>query len=168
MSKVRFSYFLVLLIFFLSACSAVPVSPKVVSISGEIELPLPLESNKYWLDEGPLLVVSKNPLVTYRVIDRDELDLAESEMTAYELITSSFSNPEGIFEESFSNSHKEYDIGYKEMGRMSFFILAKSNEAKAYIVGKSISSAIEIGVIGRDAHSKLLNIIDGVTLVERG
>jgi len=166
MSKVRFSSFLVSLIFFLSSCSAVPVSPKVVSISGEMELPLSMESNKYWVDDGPLLVISKNPLVTYRVIGRDELNLSGSDKTAYEFMASSFSNPEGVFESSFFNSHKEYELIHKEKDGLVFYILEKENESKAYIAAKSISRCLEVTVIGTDAHLILSDIIDEVRLTK--
>lgn len=166
MSKVRFSCFLVLLIFFLSSCSAIPASPKVVSISGEIELPLLLESNKYWVDGGPLFVVSKNPLVTYRVIDRDELNLSGSDNAAYEFMASAFLNPEGSFENSFLDSHKEYELIHKEERGLDFYILEKENESKVYIVAHSVAYCLEVAVIGSDAHLILSDIIDEVRLTK--
>ncbi|SFC11744.1 hypothetical protein SAMN05660479_01167 [Microbulbifer thermotolerans] len=125
---------------------------------------MPLESNKYWVDDGPLFVVNRNPLVTYRVIDQEELGLYGSENTAYDFITSSFSNPRGVFEESFFNSHKEYDLLHKEKNGLDFYILSKENESKAYVVAKSIDNCLEISVFGANAHSVLSDIIDKARL----
>lgn len=162
MSNFPFNYFLIALVFFFSACTAVPPSPKVISISGDIDLPIPLGSNKYWMDDGPLFLANKSPLVAYRVIDKEELNLSDSDKTVYEFMVSSFSDPEGIFEKSFFNAHKEYDLKHKSKNGLEFYILNKKNEAKAYIVAKSVRSCVEVSVIGPDALLILDDIVSEV------
>ncbi len=78
-SLMRFST-LLFLIAATSACvSHNNSSVTFVSVSGKIELPIITPQNKYWLDTGPLFVVSQNPLISYRVIHKDEIEFSGSE-----------------------------------------------------------------------------------------
>jgi len=72
-----------------------------------IEVPLVAESGKYWIDNGPLFVANRNPLITYRVISKDELEFSGAEKSVYEFFESSFSDPEGIAKCDFETLEKQ-------------------------------------------------------------
>src|SRR5690554_6247309 len=114
--KYPFSRFgLAVLLIALTACSTSIHREKSISISGAIEVPLVEESNKYWIDNGPLFVANKDPLTTYRVISKQELEFAGSEKPVHEFFESSFSTPEGVTEESFRNSHERSEEHTSEL-----------------------------------------------------
>ncbi len=154
---------LALLVFF-TACSAAPYTPRTISISGVIELPLPLDSKNYWIDSGPLFVSNTKPLITYRVISKEELEYAGSEKTVYEFLKSSFSDPEGVVEESFRISHDLYDFHKRHEGGIDIYILSMSGESKAYIASENMHIGVEVGVDGPKSNSIMNEIINNIKL----
>ncbi|WP_236631452.1 hypothetical protein [Endozoicomonas numazuensis] len=157
--------YILIAIIFLSGCSTIESKQKSLVISGNIELPILLENDKYWLDSGPLFISSLSPLITYRVINKSEIEFAESEKTVYNFIKSSFSNPEGISEESFYNSHKDYKLTKNNNNNIELFILSNREESKAYIVSESIDFGIEILIQDSDSLSVINKLSKGIKLL---
>jgi len=161
MIKNTYRLSLLLVFLFLSSCAITPKpvnSEKTLSILGVMELILPIENQKYWLGEGPFFVLSKRPLVAYRVIDKTEIERLESVKTVYQFITSSFSNPKDIVEKSFFGSHNDYAVRFRQLGRLSIYSLTKADESKAYIVSDLIEVGVEVLVAG-EGHEKLMEKI---------
>jgi hypothetical protein len=150
--------------FLLSSCSSVENNQKIISISGEVELPLPISSNKFWINSGPLFVASQTPLITYRVIEKKEIKFIESNKSVHDFINSSFLNPKGISEESFAGSHNEYKLESRKQNDFSIHALTKPNESKAYITSKKIDFGIEILINGENNQKLIKQIITKVTL----
>lgn len=150
----------------LTACSTVSTSQKNISISGVIEVPLPVDSDTYWLDSGPLFIVSKDPLVTYRVISKEELEFVGTEKPVYKFFRSSFLDPEGVAEESFRDSHDSYEHRKQHRDGMDFYIFSKSDESKAYVVSPSIEIGLEVQVTGPASISIVEEIIDNTQLTK--
>lgn len=148
----------IILIFVASGCSTSSLPSKTISISGAIEVPIPVNSERYWVDDGPLFVAKKEPLITYRVIDKNELEFSGTEKSVYDFFASSFSNPDGVVEKSFRDSHDSYAYRKKSKNGMDFYIFSKTNESKAYIVSGSMTVSVEVQVTGKEAAS----IVDGI------
>lgn len=152
------------LILALSACSSIGKQDKVLSISGAIEVPIVVDAEKYWVDSGPLFIVSKAPLITFRVIDKEEIRFVGSEKSVYEFFVSSFSTPSGIAEEAFRNSHNDYKLNKIMRGGLTIYTLTKSNESKAYIVSKSMHFCLEVSAGGETSDLLFSNIINKARL----
>lgn len=166
--KNPFSRFgLAVLLIALTACSTSSHRGKSISISGAIEVPLVEESNKYWIDNGPLFVANKDPLTTYRVISKQELEFAGSEKPVYEFFESSFSTPEGIAEESFRNSHGDYEFSKVHRSGMDIYVFSNADESKAYITSRSLAVGVEIYVEGPKARD-ILSSITGKAKLTKG
>lgn len=148
----------------LTACSTSSYREKSISISGVIEVPLVEESDKYWIDSGPLFVANKDPLTTYRVISKQELEFAGSEKPVHEFFESSFSTPEGITEESFRNSHEDYEFSQAHRNGMNIYVFSNANESKAYITSRSLAVGVEIYVEGPKARDILARITSNAKL----
>ena len=160
-----YKVFLLCLIILVAGCSTTSSNKKGLIVSGNIELPLLFESNKYWIDNGPLFVTSLKPLITYRVINKSEIEFIESDKSVYNFFKSAFSNPEGISEKSFFSSHKEYDMTQQNNNELEFYILSKNKESKAYIISESIDIAIEVLVQGTGSLSIINNITKNTKLI---
>jgi len=166
--KYPFSRFgLAVLLIALTACSTSIHREKSISISGAIEVPLVEESNKYWIDNGPLFVANKDPLTTYRVISKQELEFAGSEKPVHEFFESSFSTPEGVTEESFRNSHEDYEFSKVHRGGMDIYVFSNADESKAYITSRSLAVGVEIYVEGPKAGD-ILSSITGKAKLTKG
>ena len=165
--KCPFSRFcLVGLLIALTACSTSSYRGKSISISGALEVPLVENSEKYWIDNGPLFIANKDPLTTYRVVSKQELEFAGSEKPVYEFFESSFSAPEGIAEESFRNSHEEYEFSKVHKSGMDIYLFSNVDESKAYITSRSLSIGVEIYVEGHRSRHILTSIISNAKLTK--
>lgn len=157
---------LVALLIALAACSTSTYREKTISISGAIEVPLVEESDKYWIDNGPLFIANRDPLTSYRVISEQELEFAGSEKPVYEFFKSSFSDPEGIVEESFRNSHEDYEFSKVHRSGMDIYVFSNVDESKAYIAASSLSVGVEIYVEGPRSKEILENITSNAKLTK--
>jgi len=157
---------LVTLLVTLASCSTLDHRAKIISISGVIEVPLVAESGKYWIDNGPLFVANRNPLITYRVISKDELEFAGAEKSVYAFFESSFSDPEGIAEEAFRNSHESYELHKQIIRGLTIYVFSKANESKAYIVSNSMHFGLEVYVEGTTSNAIIKKIITNARLTE--
>jgi hypothetical protein len=166
MSHIMIKLGLMALLLALTACSTLDHKEKVLSISGVIEVPLTTESGKYWIDNGPLFIVNRNPLITYRVISKEELDFAGSDKPVYEFFESSFSTPEGVSEEAFRNSHNSYELNKQIKNGLTIYVLSKANESKAYIVSNSMHFGLEVYAEGPTSNVTLKNIITNTRLTK--
>ena len=155
---------LIALLVTLSACTTIDHKVKTISISGVIEVPLLAEGDKYWIDNGPLFVANKNPLTTYRVIDKEEIEFVGSEKPVFKFFESSFSEPEGIAEEAFRNSHDSYELHKQMINGLTIYVLSNSNESKAYIVSNSMHFCLEIYAAGPTSNAIIKEIITNAKL----
>ena len=155
---------LIALLATLSACTTIDHKVKTISISGVIEVPLLAESDKYWIDNGPLFVANRNPLTTYRVIDKEEIEFAGSEKPVFEFFESSFSEPEGIAEEAFRNSHDSYKLHKQMISGLTIYVLSSPNESKAYIVSNSMHFGLEVYAVGPSSNVIINKIITNAKL----
>ncbi|MCF6211590.1 MAG: hypothetical protein L3J88_08750 [Gammaproteobacteria bacterium] len=159
-------FVLMMLLVTLISCSTLDHREKTISISGVIEVSLVANSGKYWIDNGPLFVANRNPLITYRVISKDELEFAGSKKTVYEFFESSFSDPEGISEEAFRNSHESYEFHKKIIRGLTIYVFYKANESKAYIVSNSMHFGLEVYAEGPTSNVIVNKIIDSTRLTK--
>lgn len=157
---------LVILLMALAACSTLNHRGKSISISGAIEVPLIEGSDKYWIDNGPLFIANRDPLTTYRVISKQEIEFAGSEKPVYEFFKSSFSEPEGIVEESFRNSHEDYEFSKQHSSGMDIYVFSNIDESKAYIASSSLAIGVEVYVKGPRSKEILVNITTNTKLTK--
>lgn len=157
----------IILLFFVTSCSTTDYETKTISISGAIELPLVTKGERYWIDDGPLFIASRNPLVTYRAIKKQELEFAGTEKPVYEFFESSFSNPEDIVEQSFRNYHSSYELNEKSTSSLNIYSLSKHDDSKAYIASPFLNFGVEVYVKGNTSRIILQKIIDDVNLTNR-
>ncbi len=150
----------------LTSCSTLDQRAKTISISGVIEVPLVAESGKYWIDNGPLFVANRDPLITYRVISKEELKFAGSEKPVFEFFESSFSAPEGIAEEAFRNSHESYELHKQIVSGLTIYVFSKANESKAYIVANSMHFGLEVYANGPSSNAIVKKIITNAKLTK--
>lgn len=150
----------------LAACSTATQTQKTLSIFGRIEFPLVTDGDKYWLDAGPFFVASKNPLVAYRVISKEELEFIGSEKSAFEFFKSSFSNPEGLIEESFRESHKDYAFGTLKHRGLDIYLFSNKKEARAYVSAASLSFVVDVYSRGENSKEVIETIIKNAKFTE--
>lgn len=157
---------LIALLVTLASCSTLDKKGKTISISGAIELPLSGESGKYWIDNGPLFVTNRNPLITYRAISKEELEFVGTEKSVYDFFESSFSTPEGVAEDAFRNSHDSYELRKQITNGMTIYIFSKADETKAYIVSGSMHFGLEVYAEGTTSNSIVTKIITKAKLTK--
>lgn len=157
---------LVIILIALTACSTSSPRVKSISISGVIEIPLIGSSGKYWIDNGPLFIANRDPLTTYRVISKQEIEFAGSEKPVYQFFKSSFSEPEGITEKSFRDSHEDYEFSKLYKDGMDIYVFSNINESKAYITSSSLAIGLEIYVKSPASREILVNITTNTKLTK--
>jgi hypothetical protein len=144
MKPTFFRFWMLVFLMALTACSTPSYREKSISISGAIEVPLIGDGDKYWIDNGPFFVSNRDPLITYRVISKQELEFAGSDKPVYEFLKSSFSEPDGIVEESFRGSHEGYEFSKLHRSGLDIYAFSSADESKAYISSSSIDFAVEV------------------------
>ncbi len=137
-----------------------------LSISGEIDLPIMTPQKKYWLDAGPLFVVSKNPLISYRVIRKNEIEFSGSEKSVFDFFQSVYTSPIGDSEDSLAESYKNHQKSYELNRGLNFYTYKNSYEAKVYVTSKKLDIGIEIFINSENNSIILKKIIENINLTQ--
>ena len=156
------------LLFFIAIASACAnTSPPVnLSISGKINLPIITSQKKYWIDTGPLFVLSRDPLISYRVINKDEIEFSGSKKNVYDFFHSVYASPNGDSEISLAESYKSYKKSHQAIEGLDFHTYTGNGEIKTYITSKELAIGVEVYISGEENSHILSTIIKHANLTQ--
>lgn len=138
-----------------------------ISISGKLTLPLLLNDTEYVLDQGPLFIMSRDPLAVYRVINQEEIEFVGSNKSVFEFIQDSLTKPQEMSEISFSESLSTYNNSHLKKDHIHFYIFESREDSKIYITSQQLGFAVE-ATLSMPFDSDILDKITNQTKLVKG
>lgn len=128
----------------------------MVSVFDKIRLPVLSLSRDYSIFAGPLFVMQKMPIVSYRVIPQDEIEFIGSNKKVNHFFDDAYHRPSTMSETSFSESYTGYAKSQETHGLIKYFIYSQGESYKVYLVNKNLTFAIEATLSSEDQLDLLM------------
>jgi len=117
-----------------------------LTISNILWLPKLIDEKEIIVDKGPVVImVSDDSYISYRVIDKNEVEFIGSKKTPYIFFKSAFTNPKDIAECSFIDGVKGIENrSYYAVNNLEYFVHEMGEDITIYILSEAIDIVVEV------------------------
>lgn len=121
-----------------------------LTVSNMFWLPKVIDEKEIIVDKGPVVImVSDESYVSYRVIDKNEVEFIGSKKSPYDFFKSAFTNPKGIAECSFLDGVRGIkNRSYYAVNEIEYFVHEMGEYTTLYLLSKGIGVVVEITIKG--------------------
>lgn len=137
-----------------------------VSLSGKIVLPILGNEDTLWIDDGPMIVTSRNPDISYRAIDKAEIAFAGSKKSAFDFFHAVFENPMKIAEKSLAESLSSHEYRREARNGLVFHSVSDQNETIVYILSPKLDIVVEARIGSSDSKEIVATIVESTHLTK--
>lgn len=137
-----------------------------LTLSHTIWLPKLLDESEIIIDEGPVAILaSGNSYISYRVIDKNEVEFIGSKKSPYNFFKSAFTGPKDITECSFIDGVRGIENrSYYHAKNIEFYVHEVNENITIYIISMDIDIAVE--VTSKNLPREIINNIVAKTYIK--
>ncbi len=137
-----------------------------VTISNTLWLPKLIDEKEIIVDKGPVVImVSGDSYISYRVIDKNEVEFIGSKKSPYSFFKDSFTNPKDIAECSFIDGVRGAEKrSYFAINDIEFFVHETKMNITIYILSESIDVVVEVAA--KNLSREIINDIVTKTYIK--